>query len=46
MIKAGKTAAIVAKHVRVSVATIHNIKKAAGLTRARNARVTKKARKK
>lgn len=46
MIKAGKTAAAVARQVRVSVATVHNIKKAAGLTKPRAARAAKKAKKK
>lgn len=46
MIKAGKPSAIVAKQVKVSVATVHNIKKAAGLTKPRAARATKRARKK
>ena len=46
MIKAGKTAARVAKQVDVSVATVHNIKKAAGLTKPRRAKAARKARKK
>jgi DNA invertase Pin-like site-specific DNA recombinase len=46
LIKAGKTASIVANAVKVSVATVHNIKKAAGLTKPRKAKAAKKVRKK
>ncbi len=46
LIKSGEVAAVVAKRLRVSIATVHNIKKAAGLTKPRKAGFAKKARKK
>lgn len=46
LIKAGTTAALVAKRVGVSIATVHNIKKAAGLTKPRKVKAVRKARKK
>jgi len=46
LIKARTVASAVAKRLNISVATVYNIKKAAGLVKSRTARVVKKARKK
>jgi DNA invertase Pin-like site-specific DNA recombinase len=46
LIKARTVASAVAKRLNISVATVYNIKKAAGLVKARGTKVAKKARKK
>lgn len=46
LIKARTVASDVAKRLNISVATVYNIKKVAGLVKARGAKVAKKARKK
>lgn len=46
MMRSGKVARVVASRLKISMATVHNIKKAAGLVKPRAAKVAKKARKK
>jgi len=38
LVEAGKTGAYIATHVKISIPTVHNIKKGLGLVRARNSR--------
>lgn len=46
LIKAGTVASVVAKKLNISVGTVYNLKKAAGLVKSRSAKPAKKARKK
>lgn len=46
MLKSGKVASVVAGRLKISIATVYNIKKAAGLVKPRASKAIHKAKKK